>query len=175
MLASCGSSSADAETAKFGEGDVGILNYALLIEQIEAALYADIVDAELAQAGEQTTMRDLQAQEQEHVGALIAAVQRLGGKPTGKPATRFGLENLGAALATAEGLENLGAAAYLGQLAKIESASAKKTVLSIYSVEGRHAAAIALLRGRPTTPEGPLAKPATVRTVLKSIEPFLAG
>ncbi len=72
-------------------------------------------------------------------------------------------------------VENLGAAAYLGQAANIQSPEVLASALAIHSVEGRHAAVLNTLLGESITPDGAFAKPADVKTVLKSVEPFLVG
>src|SRR4051794_3558659 len=41
------SGSGPSETAQFGKGDVGILNYALTLEYLETAFYADVVESGL--------------------------------------------------------------------------------------------------------------------------------
>jgi hypothetical protein len=42
-------------------------------------------------------------------------------------------------------------------------------------VEARHAAALNTLLGESITPDGAFAVPADVKTVLKSVEPFIVG
>ena len=49
------------------------------------------------------------------------------------------------------------------------------SALAIHSVEGRHASALNTLLGQPITPDGAFAKPADVKTVLKSVEPFIVS
>ena len=72
-------------------------------------------------------------------------------------------------------VENLGAAAYLGQAPRIESPEVLSSALAIHSVEGRHAAALNTLLGKSITPDGAFAEAADVKTVLKSVEPFIVG
>ena len=72
-------------------------------------------------------------------------------------------------------VENLGAAAYLGQAANIESPEVLASALAIHSVEGRHASVLNTLLGESITPDGAFAKPADVKTVLESVEPFIVG
>ncbi len=47
--------------------------------------------------------------------------------------------------------------------------------LSIHSVEARHAATLNTLLKLSITPDGAFGKPADVKTVLKSVEPFIVG
>jgi rubrerythrin len=164
-----------SETAEFGKGDVGILNYALTLEYLETAFYADVVKSGLFKGAELETIRKFGAEEAEHVEALTAAVKQLGGKPAPEPKAKFPLESAKSVLELAGTVENLGAAAYLGQAANIQSPEVLASALAIHSVEGRHAAVLNTLLGESITPDGAFAKPADVQTVLKSVEPFLVG
>ncbi|HWO83806.1 MAG TPA: ferritin-like domain-containing protein [Solirubrobacterales bacterium] len=162
-----------SETAQFGKGDVGILNYALTLEYLETAFYADVVKSGLFKGADLETIRKFGAEEAEHVEALTAAVKQLGGKPAPEPKAEFPLKSAKSVLELAATVENLGAAAYLGQAANIQSPEVLASALAIHSVEGRHAATLNTLLGESITPDGAFAKPADVKTVLKSVEPFL--
>ncbi len=187
FLAACGSdsgtttttsmqqSSGAGETAEFGKGDIGILNYALTLEYLETAFYAEVVKSGLFKGADLETIRKFGAEEGEHVEALTAAVKQLGGKPAPEPKTEFPLKSAKSVLELAATVENLGAAAYLGQAANIKSPEVLASALAIHSVEGRHAAALNTLLGKSITPEGAFAKPADVKTVLKSVEPFIVS
>src|SRR3954452_16297869 len=59
-----------SETAQFGKGDVGILNYALTLEYLETAFYADVVKSGLFKGADLETIRKFGAEEAEHVEAL---------------------------------------------------------------------------------------------------------
>jgi rubrerythrin len=170
-----GSGGGASETAEFGKGDVGILNYALTLEYLETAFYADVVKSGLFKGAELETIRKFGQEEAEHVEALTAAVKQLGGKPAPEPKAEFPLKNAKSVLELAGTVENLGAAAYLGQAANIQSPEVLASALAIHSVEGRHAAVLNTLLGESITPDGAFAKPADVQTVLKSVEPFLVG
>jgi len=170
-----GSGGGASETAEFGKGDVGILNYALTLEYLETAFYADVVKSGLFKGAELETIRKFGREEAEHVQALTAAVKQLGGKPAPEPKAEFPLKSAKSVLELAGTVENLGAAAYLGQAANIESPEVLASALAIHSVEGRHAAVLNTLLGESITPDGAFAKPADVQTVLKSVEPFLVG
>jgi rubrerythrin len=169
------SSAGKSETAEFGKGDVGILNYALTLEYLETAFYAEVVKSGLFKGPDLATIRKFGQEEAEHVQALTQAVKSLGGKPAPEPKTEFPLKSDKSVLELAGTVENLGAAAYLGQAANIESPEVLASALAIHSVEGRHAAALNTLLGESITPDGAFAVPADVPTVLKSVEPFIVG
>ncbi len=185
FLAACGSDSGTttststqsggSETAQFGKGDVGILNYALTLEYLETAFYADVVKSGLFKGAELAAIKKFGSEEAQHVAALTAAVKQLGGKPAAEPKAEFPLKNAKSVLELAGTVENLGAAAYLGQAGNIESPEVLASALAIHSVEGRHAAALNTLLGKSITPDGAFAKPADVKTVLKSVEPFIVS
>jgi rubrerythrin len=186
FLAACGRDSSSmtsttstgggkSETAEFGKGDVGILNYALTLEYLETAFYKDVVASGLFKGSDLAAIRKFGQEEAEHVEALTQAVKSLGGKPAPEPKTEFPLKSAKSVLELAGTVENLGAAAYLGQAANIESPEVLASALAIHSVEGRHAAALNTLLGESVTPDGAFAIPADVPTVLKSVEPFIVG
>lgn len=170
-----GGSKGGSETAEFGKGDLGILNYALTLEYLETAFYKDVVKSGLFKGSDLATIRKFGSEEAEHVAALTAAVKSLGGTPAPEPKTEFPLKSAKSVLELAGTVENLGAAAYLGQAANIKSPEVLASALAIHSVEGRHAAALNTLLGEPITPDGAFAVPADVKTVLKSVEPFIVG
>ncbi len=189
FLAACGSSDSSStttmatnsqsagggETAQFGKGDIGILNYALTLEYLETAFYNDVIKSGLFKGAELETIRKFGSEEAQHVAALTAAVKQMGGKPAPEPKTEFPLKNAKSVLELASTVENLGAAAYLGQAGNIKSPEVLASALAIHSVEGRHASALNTLLGKSITPDGAFAKAATAEEVLKSVEPFIVG
>jgi hypothetical protein len=188
FLVACGSDSSSTTTTattsaggdavieeKFGKGDVGILNYALTLEYLETAFYADVIKSGLFKGSDLATIRKFGSEEAEHVAALTGFVKKLGGKPAPKPKTEFPLKSAKSVLELAGTVENLGAAAYLGQAANIKAAEVLAAALSIHSVEGRHAAALNTLLGESITPDGAFAVPAGAPEVLKSVEPFIVS
>lgn len=159
--------------AMFGEGDIGILNYALTLEYLEAGFYAAVVDSGMFKGGDLDLIKTIGAHEQEHVDALKATVEKLGEKPAPEPEAQFPLDDVETILTTAAEVENLGAAAYLGQAAAIENEDVLAAALSIHTVEARHAAVLNTLIGESPTPDGAFAVPADAEMVLEAVQPFL--
>jgi hypothetical protein len=164
----------DVLAEMFGEGDLGIVNYALTLEYLEAAFYEDVAKSGLFKGSDLALIEEFGENENEHVAALEATAKKLG-EPAAKPETKFDLADAESVLKTAAEVENLGAAAYLGQAAAIEDRGVLEAALSIHSVEGRHAAALNSLLGQTITPDGPFATPATAEEVLPEVQPFLVS
>ncbi len=166
--------------ASFGAGDIGILNYALTLEYLEAAFYNGATAANLplsaqAQAFLKVTTRD----ENAHVAFLKKA---LGSKAAKVPKFNFQGANTNAEMfmKTAEVLENTGVHAYSGQALNIKHAAYVKAALSILTVEARHASVIGLLNepaGAAITPNGPFDTPLTAPKVLAAVKAtgFIVG
>lgn len=165
----------DDPLAQFGEGDIGIVNYALTLEYLEAAFYADVAKSGLFKGKDLALIEEIKRNEDEHVAALTAAVKQAGAKPAPKPKTMFPLDSAQSVLELAATVENLGAAAYLGQAAAIKDKNILASALAIHSVEGRHAAVLNTLTGQSITPDGAFAKPADAATVLDSVQPFIVS
>ncbi len=161
-------------TEQFGKGDLGIANYALTLEYLEAQFYADAAASGMLKGKILELAKSFGANEQEHVDALTAMVKKAGGKPAPKPKAKFPLDSEKAILKLAATVENLGANAYLGQAGNIQDKEILAAALSIHSVEARHAAVLNLATKAPVT-SGAFAKPATAAEVLKSVKPFLVS
>jgi hypothetical protein len=160
-------------TEQFGEGDLGIANYALTLEYLEADFYAKAANSGMLKGKVLDTARSFGSEEQEHVDALIALIKKAGGTPASKPKANFPLESEKDILMLAATVENLGANAYLGQAGNIQDKEILAAALSIHSVEARHASVLNLATGaKPSM--GAFAKPATADEVLKAVKPFLA-
>jgi hypothetical protein len=162
-LSACGG---DGGNSGSPEQDLEIVNYLLTLEYIEAALYTKARRTGYFSGHELELVRRFGAHEHEHVDALTAAVGKLGGKPAAKPTTNFPLDDRLTVVKTAYRLENLAAAAYLGQLSRIHDNEILAAVLSIHSVEARHAAAWNERLGRDIAPTGAFATPSTISEVM---------
>lgn len=159
--------------AKFGKGDIGILNYALTLEYLESQFYAKVVAANLFSGKVGGLLKTFGSQEESHVTALKAAVTKLGGTPAEAPKGVFPIHSATQVALLAYTVENLGASAYLGQAAKIQSPEVLASALAIHTVEARHAATLGTLVKRSVTPQGAFAVPADMPTVLAAVKPFL--
>jgi hypothetical protein len=162
--------------AKFGKGDVGILNYALTLEYLEAAFYNEATannakKSFLSSAQEQAFLKQTTTDENAHVAFLKKA---LGKKAVAAPKVDFGntTADHDAFIKTAVALENTGVGAYAGQALNIASPAYISAALSIWSVEARHASVAGLLLA-PTpaniSPNGAFDKPKTAAQVLKAV------
>jgi hypothetical protein len=158
--------------ASFGKGDIGILNYALTLEYLEAAFYNGATAANLPLNAQgavflQTVTKD----ENEHVKFLKKA---LGSKAVKEPKFDFkgANTNVETFMATAEVLENTGVHAYSGQALNIKTAAYVKAALSILTIEARHASVIGLLNGSKgmLTPNGAFDTPYTAAKVLAAVK-----
>ncbi len=140
--------------------DAKILNFALLLEYLESAFYADAVDrgalaSDPRLLGFATTVRD---HELAHVQFLQ---QALGSAAIAMPAFDFKgtTEEPGAFAATALVLEDTGVAAYNGQGPRLRPKTLAAAA-SIVSVEARHAAWIRRIVAGPDYAEGKKSYPA---------------
>ncbi len=159
--------------AKFGKGDIGILNYALTLEYLEAAFYNGATAANLPLSPQAAAfLKVVTKDENAHVEFLKKA---LGHKAVASPTFEFGEANKTAEkfMATSYVLENTGVHAYLGQVTNIQSKAYVKAAGSILTIEARHAAVIGLLNeaaGNDIAPEGPFDVPYTAPKVLAAVK-----
>jgi rubrerythrin len=154
-------------------GDVGILNFALTLEYLEAAFYKEAKTRAKA-SGELKSLIELVGRdEEEHVGALTETIKKLGGKPVAEPKFDFPYSGTSGFLKLAQTFEDTGVSAYNGAAPQIKAKEVLEAAGSIIQVEARHAAAIRLQNKEEPAPEAfdpalPEAK------VLKAVEPFIA-
>jgi hypothetical protein len=153
-------------------GDIGILNFALTLEYLEAAFYKEAKTRAKA-SGDLKSLIDLVGRdEEEHVGALTETIKKLGGKPVAEPKFDFPYSGTAGFLKLAQTFEDTGVSAYNGAAPQIKSSEVLEAAGSIVQVEARHAAAIRLQNGDEPSPVAfdpalPKAK------VMKAVEPFI--
>jgi hypothetical protein len=156
-----------------GEGDVGILNFALTLEYLESDFYK-VKGKQVGLSGQaRAYAMQFGDEEAEHVAALIAAIKSLGGKPVAKPKFVFPVTNEKSFLALASTLENTGVGAYNGAAPSIKSKQVLASAGSIVQIEARHAAAINLLIEKSPTPNQGFDVPIKKATVLAAIKPLI--
>ena len=172
-----------ALAADLGSGDIGVLNYAYALEQLEAAFYIQAVKTPFADMGpaEARALRDIRDHEVAHRDFLKKA---LGAKAIPSLEVDFSsidFSSRASVLGTADVFENLGVAAYNGAGQLIENVDYLAAAGSIVSVEARHCATIALmLSGVGTKAAGGknvdgkgLDKALSPGAVLKAAGPFI--
>jgi rubrerythrin len=163
----------------FGKGDVGILNYALVLEYLESSFYNGATENQRRNAfipnnqpQAHVFLRTVTRDENEHV-ALLKKV--LGRQAIKKPRFDFRGDNASFKpfLTAAFGFENTGVHAYSGQAFNIRSPQYLAAALSIVTVEARHAAAVGLIRNESEygiTPSGAFDTPQGATKVLQEVE-----
>lgn len=126
--------------------DTEILNFALLLEDMQASFYTEAEQAGTLRGDARTAARTIGAVERAHVRALRRA---LGADARPRPFFDFQgtTEDPRAFLRTAVALEDLAVAAYKGQAPRLRSPELLAAAIGIHSVEARHAAWIRYLVG----------------------------
>lgn len=158
--------------AASGGGDVGILNFALTLEYLEAKFYEEAKGRAKA-SGELKSLVNLLAEdEQQHVEALAATVKQLGGKPVAEPKFDFAYSGTAGFLKLAQTFEDTGVSAYNGAAPMLESKEVLAAAGGIVQVEARHAAAIRLQNEADPAPAA-FDTPLDEKQVLKAVEPFI--
>lgn len=164
-LAGCGSGGGKNATTAAGAvpaglpgapDDAAVLAFMLPIEQLQLDLYNRIQP--FFRGGELTLIQTLAAQENEHVTKLTTELK---GRKRALPRPlklRAVPADRTTALALAYRLENLTAAAYLGQVPRLVDGGVLADVLSLQSIEGRHAAAVGALLNKTATPDGAISQ-----------------
>lgn len=127
-----------------GSGDVGILNYAYALEQLEAAFYTQVVTTPYSgiTPSESVLLNDIHKHEVIHRDFLKAALGTsaiIGLTPN---FSSIDFTSRASVLGTAKAFEDLGVSAYNGAGQLISDANYLLIAGKIVSVEARHAAAI---------------------------------
>lgn len=130
-----------------GKGDVGVLNYAYALEQLEADFYTKVVNNFYSgiSSAEREIFTDLYHHEVIHRDFFKAAIS--GATSNVLPTLEFQYPNVNfndrnSVLATAKALEDTGVAAYNGEGRYITNPDYLVIAGKIVSVEARHASAI---------------------------------
>jgi len=138
-----------------GTSDVDVLNYALTLEYLEAAFYADALKRGALRGELRQFAQVAGGHEQQHVQALKSA---LGSEAVARPSFDFkGTTASPDTFArTAKTLEDTGVEAYQGQAPNIRSRRVLAAAIAIHPVEARHAAWVAAIMSKGgTAPAAP--------------------
>lgn len=157
-------------------GDLGILNYALTLEYLEADFYGRGVQAGILTGRTKDLVTPIADHEAAHVSAIKSAVSSAGGTPVTKPKITYPAGTFSSAtkfLATASQFEELGVVAYHGQVPLIASVDVLAAAASIAGVESRHAAILADLTGGNPFP-APVEMHQPMSYVLAKVKPFIS-
>jgi rubrerythrin len=158
--------------ASFGAGDIGIANYALTLEYLEAEFYKQAVaKISFQNAALKGFAATVAGDEAKHVAAIKGLLKSKAAK---SPSFNFGAATTDEATfaATSKVLENTGVGAYFGQGFNIKSPAILKFAISVLTVEARHAGAIGILldsSGAGISPHGAFDVPVTAAKVLKAV------
>ena len=176
-----------AGTVDLGKDDVGILNYAYALEQLEAAFYEQVVKTPYTgiTAAETTILTDIRDHEVIHrdffKAALTAAAPTQIIPALEVDFSSIDFTNRAKVLGAAKLFEDTGVAAYNGAGKFIKNATYLTLAGKIVSVEARHAAAISDLL-TPKTADfasdtqidtNGLDKATASATILAAVQPYL--
>jgi hypothetical protein len=127
-----------------GSGDIGILNYAYALEQLEAAFYTKVVQSQYSgiTAAETSYLTDIRDHEIAHREFFKTALgnNAIGGLEVDFSAIDFSKRD--SVLGTAKAFEDLGVSAYNGAGKLLTDGNNLLLAGKIVSVEARHAALI---------------------------------
>ncbi|HEX6982940.1 MAG TPA: ferritin-like domain-containing protein [Balneolaceae bacterium] len=141
--------SSKADTVDLGSGDIGILNYAYALEQLEAAFYIQVLENAYSNmsADEGSVLEDLRSHEIAHRDFYNAELGSSAIPPLEVDFSSIDFSDRAMVLQTARTFEDLGVSAYNGAAHLIQDPKKLLVAGKIVSVEARHAAAIRDLIG----------------------------
>ncbi len=133
-----------ALAADLGSGDVGVLNYAYALEQLEAAFYTKVVESPYADMpeAEKMTLTEIRDHEVEHREFLKKALADKAIPSLEVDFSKVDFTKRESVLGTAKVFEDLGVSAYNGAGKLIKNPDYLLAAGKIVSVEARHAATI---------------------------------
>jgi rubrerythrin len=162
-----GAAFASSKGSARASSDVDILNFALTLEYLEAAFYAEAVSKGKLTGATAKYAKVVASDEAQHVAFLKTA---LGMHAVKKPTFDFKgtTAAMGTFQKTAMALEDTGVSAYAGAAPMISNKKTLSAALSVHSVEARHAAWIRNIMGVNPAPQ-PFDPAKTKAQVLKIV------
>jgi rubrerythrin len=162
-----GAAFASSKGSVRASSDVDILNFALTLEYLESAFYAEALMKGALKGPTAAYAKVVAVDEAQHVAFLKTA---LGAKAVAKPKFDFKgtTAAMGAFQKTAMALEDTGVSAYAGAAPMISNKKTLSAALSVHSVEARHAAWIRNIMGINPAPK-PFDPAKTKAEVLKIV------
>src|ERR1700712_4386217 len=144
VAASCKKDNTTTNTSggvSLGSGDIGILNYAYALEQLEAAFYTKVVASPYSgiSTGEMSLLTDIRDHEIAHREFFKAALSTNAIAGLSVDFSSINFTSRDSVLATAKAFEDLGVSAYNGAGRLITDVKYLALAGKIVSVEARHA------------------------------------
>ena len=185
----------NAQTTGTGTGtgtptDLDVLQYALSLENLEAAFYnagvarfasTDFMNSTSAQVfGTKVTsnlftyLTAIRDHENTHVATLSTVIKSLGGTPNPACTYNFGYATADDFLKVAMALENTGVSAYDGAIALLTNPDLIQAAATIATVEARHASYLNLVNGSIPFPNA-FDMPMTMTQVLAIASQFITA
>lgn len=133
-----------------GVGDVGILSFAYLLEQLEGIFYQTGADAGIFSGNDLAQIAAIRDHEISHAEALMAVIQGEGAKVPATPNFTYPdgvFTDPTAFLKLAATFEPVGVGAYQGAAPALQNKDYLASALSIHNAEGMHIVAINILMG----------------------------
>ncbi|KAI9709008.1 MAG: hypothetical protein M1812_007821 [Candelaria pacifica] len=161
--------------------DTDILQFALTLEHLESAFYAQgfakFTDSDFAALGLSKSQIDalkmVGQTEATHVSVLLSAIAGAGIQPVQPCTYEFGFTDAKGMIATARILEAVGVSAYLGAAPLLNSSTILSKAASIATVEARHQTFIRAASGNSLPIPSAFDTPLGVRSVFTLAAPFI--
>jgi len=165
----------NAAFAQAGLRDDEVINFALLLEKVEARYYQLGLQRVRGLSGENRRIfTEIRDNESEHVEVLTRLIAQYGVTPVAEPRLDFGdaFSSESRFLEVSQMLEDTGVAAYDGAAPQIAERLVLEAAGTIVQVEARHAAVVRYVRGEPITP-GAFDRAMSERAIRRKVAPFI--